>query len=249
MQKLYFTKDVIANYNTIPKPEEQKIYRDQVLNGRIYVIDYYYSEFVKHVHEERASMGIVADVAVLGADAAGLISTSKQLKDIFLAISGGLTGVKLSFDKNAFYQMTMPALVTKMDSLRKQQLLTIRTKMQQGTDKYGLSEGLVDINDYFQAGTIPGAIIGIQETAGAAAKEAKEGLEQLVVAYEPDSASKLLDQFWRPDGVFNDENEKEILNWKDQNNLGIVPIVFFIEGGKYKEQREKAVKDLKLPRK
>lgn len=143
------------------------------------MIDYYYSEFVKQVHGERAGMSIVADVAVLGANAAGLISSSKQLKDIFLAISGGLTGAKLSFDKNAYYEQTMPALVTKMDSLRKQQLLTIRTKMQKGTDKYDLTEGLVDINDYFQAGTVTGAIIGVRESAGASAQKAKKELKEL----------------------------------------------------------------------
>lgn len=66
--------------------------------------------------------------------------------------------------------------------------------------------------------------------------------------YAPDYSSKLLDQFWRPGGVFNDENEKEILLWMGKNDLGTVPIVFFIEGGEYKEKREKALRDLALAR-
>ena len=70
----------------------------------------------------------------------------------------------------------------------------------------------------------------------------------LVVKFDPGASSKLLDQFWRPGDVFNDDNEKEILKWLKDNGIEEVPIQLFIVGGKYKEKREKAVEDLKLPR-
>jgi len=228
--------------------DKQKIYRNQVINGRLYVIDHYYRVFIKKVQGERGAGNIGADLLVLGLNTAGIISSTKQLKDIFAALSLGVTGAKLSFDKNLYFEQTMPALVSQMDALRNEQLVLIRRSMKLDTPEYGLTDAFLDIRNYILAGTIVGAVIGIGESAGEQNAQAKKQLKQLVVPYQSDDSSEVIDNFWRPAGVFNASNEKEILKWLKDNKIEYVPIQAFIVGEPYEELRKKAVVDLKLPR-
>jgi hypothetical protein len=228
--------------------DKQKIYRNQVINERLSIIDHYFGEFIKNIQGERSLVNIASDFAVLGLGVGTIISSSKQLKDIFAAISTGITGARLSLDKNLYFEKTIPALVSKMDALRKAQLVIIRTKMQLGTDKYDLTDALLDITGYVRAGTILGAIQGITDSASEQRNQANKDLKQLVVPYKPDDSSKVIDAFWRPVGTSNDKNEKEILKWQKDNKIEYVPIQVFIVGEPYKELRQKAVVDLKLPR-
>lgn len=227
--------------------KKQRIYRNQVINGRLYVIDHYYRRFIKKVQGERGGTNIGADLLVLGLNTAGIISSTKQLKDIFSALSLGVTGAKLSFDKNVYFEQTMPALVNKMDALRNEQLVVIRNNMKLGTDEYGLTDAFLDIRNYVLAGTIVGAVIGISESASEQNKEAKEKLEK--IASQSNQSRDLLLEFWRPSGVFNLENAEEISKWQRDNKIEYVPTSAFILEKQYSELRQKAVTDLKLPRK
>ncbi len=89
----------------------------------------------------------------------------------------GVTGAKVSFDKNAYFAKTLPALVASMQASRKEVLLRIRKGLELGDDKYPLTQALVDLEDYYNAGTIPGAITGITASADEASRKASEELK------------------------------------------------------------------------
>jgi hypothetical protein len=180
MEKKYYVAGVIDTYNSLAaEPERQRAYRDEVINGRIYVIDYYYNKFRSSMRGEKPDTNIVTDIAVLGLDAADAINPAKRAKDILLAISGGLTGPQSSIDKEDFYEEALPAFISKMDSLRLERLVLIRQRMKYGTqgeNPYTLGAAMIDVNNYFQAGTISGAILGITKSSGVAANEAEKEL-------------------------------------------------------------------------
>jgi hypothetical protein len=230
-------------------PEKQKIYRNQVINARLYIIDHYYRRFIKKVQGERGTTNIGAELMVIGLNTAGIISSTKQLKDIFSALSLGVTGAKLSFDKNLYFEQTMPALVNKMDALRNKQLVVIRNNMKLSTDEYGLTDSFLDIRNYVLAGTVVGAVIGISESASEQNKEAKKELAELANPNKANNSRELLLEFWKPSGSFSDANTKEITKWLKENKIEYVPISAFILEKPYGELRQKAVVDLKLPRK
>ncbi|MFI5322675.1 MAG: hypothetical protein ACHQ6U_03900 [Thermodesulfobacteriota bacterium] len=178
MEKKYYVASVIDGYNALnDKPDRQKGFRDEVINGRIYVIDYYYSKFRNDVRGGvKLNTNLVTDIAVLGLDAADAINPAKRAKEILLTISGGLTGPQASVDKDNFYDEAIPALVLKMDSLRLEKLVLIRQRMKYGTQgeyAYTLGAALIDVNDYFQSGTLSGAIRGITNSSGVAANKAE----------------------------------------------------------------------------
>lgn len=181
MEKKYYVAGVLDTYSSLAAdPVRQREYRDEVINGRIYVIDYYYNKFRQDI---RSSAGpdtnIVTDIAVLGLDAADAINPARRAKEILLAISGGLTGPDTSLDKDDFYDEALPALISKMDSLRLERLVLIRQRMKYGTQgesPYTLGAAMIDVNNYFQSGTISGALLGITKSSGVAANEAEKEL-------------------------------------------------------------------------
>jgi hypothetical protein len=180
MEKKYYVAGVLDTYNSLAsEPLRQRVYRDEVINGRIYVIDYYYNKFRNEMRGEKPDTNIVTDIAVLGLDAADAINPAKRAKDILLAISGGLMGPSPSVDKEDFYEEALPAFISKMDSLRLERLVLIRQRMKYGTDgenPYTLGAAMIDVNNYFQAGTISGAILGITKSSEVAANEAEKEL-------------------------------------------------------------------------
>jgi hypothetical protein len=181
MEKKYYVAGVLDIYSSLAgDPVRQREYRDEVINGRIYVIDYYYNKFRQNMRSTtRPDSNIVTDIAVLGLDAADAINPARRAKEILLAISGGLTGPDTSVDKDDFYEEALPALISKMDSLRLERLVLIRQRMKYGTqgeNPYTLGAAMIDVNDYFQSGTISGALLGITKSSGVAANEAEKQL-------------------------------------------------------------------------
>lgn len=181
MEKKYYVAGVLDTYNSLAAdPVRQREYRDEVINGRIYVIDYYYNKFRQNIRgSARPDSNIVTDIAVLGLDAADAINPARRAKEILLAISGGLTGPDTSLDKDDFYDEALPALIAKMDSLRLERLVLIRQRMKYGTQgesPYTLGAAMIDVNNYFQSGTISGALLGITKSSGVAANEAEKEL-------------------------------------------------------------------------
>ena len=83
-------------------------------------------------------------------------------------ISGGLTSPGTAVDNDDFYDEALPALISKMDSLRLERLVLIRQRMKyvtQGDNPYTLGAAMINVNNYFQAGTISGALLGIPRTS------------------------------------------------------------------------------------
>lgn len=181
MEKKYYVAGVLDTYSSLAAdPVRQRAYRDEVINGRIYVIDYYYNKFRQNIRgSARPDTNIVTDIAVLGLDAADAINPARRAKEILLAISGGLTGPDTSVDMDEFYDEALPALISKMDSLRLERLVLIRQRMKYGTqgdNPYTLGAAMIDVNNYFQSGTISGALLGITKSSGVAANEAEKEL-------------------------------------------------------------------------
>jgi hypothetical protein len=69
-------------------------------------------------------------------------------------------------DKDLFYQKTMPAILAQMQARRAEMVAQITTGLGRSTTAYPLSQAIVDLGAYENAGSIPGAINGIVTDAG-----------------------------------------------------------------------------------
>ncbi|NTU58909.1 MAG: hypothetical protein HGB00_08365 [Chlorobiaceae bacterium] len=163
--KPYFSANVIKDYNDKKGAAKQE-YRDNVVFGRIRAIDLNYTKFVNDITMESKGLSIGTDSAVLLLSAGGALSKVSSTQAIFSQATGALTGIKTSFDKNAYYDQTLFAVISQMQASRAEILATIYNGLGGNVIQYSLLKALIDVEDYYQAGTISHAIMEITKTTG-----------------------------------------------------------------------------------
>lgn len=202
-----------TKYSTVTTDEDRIRVRNEIINGRIAAIDIQFSLFQQELHEEGVGLNIGTDAITMGLGAAGALA-SGGTSQILSGISGAITGLKGSVDKNSFFEQAMPALFAKMIAKRKVVLVIIRTGLNQDTSHYPLQQGLADLEEYRYAGTIPGAISAVVETAGAEATAANKKLSTILVSGSEVTPNTItLEEWLSPGGKDNQKHFDMLTNW------------------------------------
>ncbi len=191
--KKYFSAEMINAYDANNIESERRRVRDQIINGRLAAIDIQFSVFQKNLREEGLNLNIGADIVTLGLSAAGGLVTGGS-SQILSATSAAVIGTKASVDKHAFYEETMPALFAQMIAQRKIVLVKIRRGLNRSTADYPLQQGIAELVDYQYAGSIPGSIANIVESAGVISSKATEDLDEILV-FNMDKGASNLEEF------------------------------------------------------
>jgi hypothetical protein len=188
--KIYFSADEISKYNSETDPKAKERDRNEIVNGRLRSIDLNFYAFEKALFTQHGVTTLAGDITILGLNAAGAVVGGELTKSALAAASGGIAGAKGAIDTDLFYQKTLPALVAQMQAQRKVVLVSIRKGLSESVDQYPLQEALIDVDAYYAAGTIPGALTGIIEDAGSksAAAEIEIKRDQAWVANQPQAA-------------------------------------------------------------
>lgn len=240
----YFTDDVMAEYKASP---DKPVYRTEVVMGRLRAIDLLFLQFERAINQEKNSTQIATDWAVLGLSGAGATTGGVATKAILAAISGGLTGAKLSVDQALFYKQTMPVLLQAMQASRKAILVDIRKGLKTSLEDYHVMQALNDVDRYYEAGTLPGAMIAINSQTGEKNEKATRELKQIIeFNYSPTEASVTLRTFWRSGGTVNEENKAAIL--QAMREAGVpesVEISQLLSDPQYVNQRQRVVELLR----
>jgi len=247
--KDYFLPTIISIYNSKSTDSEKKSYRDEVVFARLRAIDLNYNNFISDISVESKELSIGADSAVLLLGAAGAVSTVSSTQAILSASTATVTGIKSSIDKNAYYDSTLTALVSQMQASRKEVLVAIYLGMELGVNEYSLMRALIDVESYFQAGTIIGSVNEINKSSGAKNSKADEEISNIVKAkYHKDKSGDAIRAYWKPDGkTINKNNANKLKSWMKKNGLDKVSISLFVRSINYTEFRKKAVKEIPIP--
>jgi len=172
--------------------ERQRI-RNDLINGRIALIDIHFNDFLQSLHEEGVGLNVFSDAIAIGLGAAGALA-SGGTSQILSGATAAVIGTKESVDKNAFFDQTMPALMTKMIAQRKTVLVGLRKGLLKNDADYPLAQGLADLEGYYYAGTIPGAITGVVQSAGDEATKADVQLRLVFNRSKEDVSGPVLDR-------------------------------------------------------
>jgi len=142
-----------------------------------------YREFEGLLFANHAGFQIGADVLELGLATIATVSNGARGKTILSAILSGVTGTRLSIDKNLFRQQTVQALIASMHSNRDRLRIRINTRIvADGVDLYPYEAAKADLIELFFAGTLQGALQQLHQTASAAAQQKEEELEIVLMA-------------------------------------------------------------------
>ncbi len=147
--------------------------RDQYSRKMIAVIDKRYNDFLDDLVTKRKGFDASADITAISLDTASVLFTPVTTKSILAGLSALTTSGKTSINKAYFYEQTLPVLITQMESNRQSVLADIMEGLAADDDIYPLHHVVRDLNRYFAAGTIDGALVEIQKQAAKKADDAQ----------------------------------------------------------------------------
>jgi len=154
--------------------------RNKVISARLVMINLEYLKWLRTVIADKQLLDTATDVLNLSLNLAATVTGGETAKTVLSAVAAGISGSKTSIDKHYFYEKTMPALVAAMNAQRKTVLERILGGMNSSLEDYSFEQGITDVYEYYQAGTLTGAITAIQADAGSKEKKADEKILTLI---------------------------------------------------------------------
>lgn len=141
-----------------------------------------YREYETLLFAGQAGFNVWSDTVELALSLATTVAGDKGAKTVLGAVLTAIKGERLSIDKNFFREKTSEMIISKMQANRDRVKNRILDKMVKlPADSYTFEEALVDLIEYFNAGTLQGAIVSLANEAGKDAVEAKKGTEAIEV--------------------------------------------------------------------
>jgi hypothetical protein len=173
-----------GKYEEEGAPEDTRTrYRNKIVYSTVKEIDKNYMEFKKAFFGERAASETALDIAGIGLSTAGTLSGGNTV-NILAAISTGLAGSRLSFNKNFFKEKSPDLLLSRMDALRAQQWAQMYIKLHKKDSEYSLYEAERDIFVYFEKGTLQAAFQSIIAESGSTKQKADDQIDPLKAIQE-----------------------------------------------------------------
>ncbi|WP_426258097.1 hypothetical protein [Sphingomonas sp. DC1600-2] len=158
--------------------QAKKACRNDIIDARLRAIDLRFGEYERNLYKEGVGFGVGTDWIALALNGVGSVSAASKALS---AASAGVLGARASFEKQALYNMTMPAMLAQMVAKRREVLARIREGESQDVAAYSLFRALNDIDDYAFAGTLPGAITEISNHAGVQATQANADIKAIQI--------------------------------------------------------------------
>jgi hypothetical protein len=245
--------DTIPEYYSNPGKET----RNQFVSARLVITDLHYIEFVKEVAVNKAQLDTFLDVTSIGLDLAAALVGSAATSAMLAAASAGVTGSRISYDKNFFYEETIETLVSAMNARRKEALVPIVEGTGKSIQEYPFEHALTDLHVYYEAGTFAGALQAIRKDASLKEAKAERDIDRLRVSIfaQDESSDRIIAWLWQDGRQADDagsplppipENAAALRKWTD-DNIGDIPIQRLLDSPDLVDLRKKAIEDLKIP--
>jgi len=152
--------------------------RDLIINQLLLLIDYNYYQIEANAQRNKSLTDFAGSVISTGFGTAGAIAGGGTAQ-IMSALIAALEATKTSVDKDLLRGQTITAIVAKMRELRATKLVAIRQAMAKNDlVAYPMSQALIDLLEYYNAGTFLGALQSITEQSAAETVNAKAALDQ-----------------------------------------------------------------------
>jgi uncharacterized membrane protein YiaA len=150
---------VSAYYLAATDPAAAVAARNRFISGRLVQIDLQYIQFIRSLTADKQRLDTAGDLLNLTLNVAGTLTGGERAKANLAAAATALNGTKTTVDKQYFYEKSMDALVGTMNAKRKVVLVGILTGLATKTvDEYPFELALTQLNEYYMAGTLNGAI-------------------------------------------------------------------------------------------
>ncbi len=153
--------------------------RNRIVTARKYAIDLRFSEFEQGYFSQNRWAGFGATLAALGLTAAGSLSGTGTAQALSAAASG-VTGGRAAYEREILAERTLLTIDTAMHAQRDLIAVNIRDGLNKSAREYPLGTALSDLDAYYRAGTVVGALTAVSQTVGAQAEVAQARLRNVL---------------------------------------------------------------------
>jgi hypothetical protein len=176
------TLDRIYGKNPVAAAEA-KLIRSEMMERRMAVIDAHFKEFQAGLVKENVRTDFGIALLGIGVGAAGSL-VAETTSQILSAVSGGLAGAQAAYGKAVLYDKAMSALLAQMQAGRKVVAAQIFQRWNQDVEQYPMWMARTDLEAYYFAGSLPGAILGTAADAKVKETQADEQIGSVVRSAE-----------------------------------------------------------------
>lgn len=227
--------------------------RNRLIETRMAVIDAYFKEFQAGLVQENVRADFLISTVGIGVGGAGALA-SETVSQILSAVSGGLAGGQAAYGKAVLYDKAMSALVAQMQASRKAVAAEIFQRWSEDIDRYPMWMARKDLEAYYFAGSLPGAILATAADAKVKDAQAEDKLAQFRrIAFTQDESAVAIQKFIQPpDGKpadpINAGNLAKLRAWLKANSTAQdLPVATWLASRDLRPERERAIRDLQIP--
>lgn len=155
----YFKADqVYAYYAATPGTKQRLNLRNQIVTTRMQGIDLRYLAFERQLDKELRAGDFATDIISIGLTGSAALFGGTQTKAVLAGIDTALKGGKKAYQDDVLIKQTLTILTTQMNAKRKSVGYKIWLGLGQSDAAYPLSLALNQLQDYYYAGTLQGAL-------------------------------------------------------------------------------------------
>jgi hypothetical protein len=165
LQAKYKNPQAVEDFYRGATSSPLKSRRNQIVNELLFLINDYYSAYELSWYATATGHSFLSDLTTLGLDTATAAVGGAELKTMLAAISTGVGGQKIAVQRDFFQNQNIALIIKNMRAARADVLVKIRAKTPKSTDEYPLEDALLDLQEYFAAGTVIGGIQHADDTA------------------------------------------------------------------------------------
>ena len=137
--------------------------RNRLLSAFIWSVDQNYDQFEVKFYSDKATEDIAGDFIGIALGSATVFTASAHAKTILATVAAAVVGTKASVDAHWYDTQTRESVVSEMRALRATQLTVIETGMTNPVSAYSLDQGILDVQAYYQDGSIVSALQAIAQ--------------------------------------------------------------------------------------
>jgi len=137
--------------------------RNDLVYKLIFISDYRFNRYEADLILGKAARDTFIDLSIFGLNAATALISPGASSQILAAIAGGLGFTGNTIEKNFYMNHTAPVLMARMRALRKEKLNEIMLNLSKDWDEYPPSLAIIDVLDYYNRGTMLGALQSISD--------------------------------------------------------------------------------------
>jgi hypothetical protein len=174
--RVYTVEQQVAGFRSYPTPipvSGNIPTRNDYITEQLYLMDLEYSIYFAQLTNQTELGDLAGDLVLLGLTAGSTVSSSKAAKTALSAAATAVTGATAAIDKDILLSHTIQVLQIQMEASRSLIRDRITANLNCPYSVYTIWQGLSDLEDYYRAGTLPGALEALAAATGNSSQQAK----------------------------------------------------------------------------